>query len=144
MDNYQINNLSYLRSLKSKFNILPYVLLVFILIIVVLLFIIKSYDVYTTKGYINCDEKCLVSVSIDYLNTSKINRADFIRINKENIKPNNVIVSDIKIDELSKSNYQIVSYEVDQLDNGIINTFQDVKIYSNKDLLINKIIKILF
>ena len=48
----------------------------------------------------------------------------------------------IKVDENNKTNYQIVNYEVDQLDNDL-NTFQDVKLYSNYESIIKKIIDML-
>jgi hypothetical protein len=108
------------------------------------MFIFKVYDVYITKGYLECSDNCKISISIDYLNVDKVSKVDKIKINKENIYPKNIIISDVLVDENTKSNYQIISFEVDQLDNGKSNIFYDVKLYSNYELIIDKIIKFLF
>ena len=138
-----MNSFSYLRSIKPKHNYLLYSILISFVIIIISLFIFKSYDVYVTKGFVECDDKCSISIMVNYLSTSRINKVDMISINKENKYINNISVSEIMVDENNKSNYQIVTLEVDQLDNDILNTFQDVKLYSNKELIINKIIKVL-
>ena len=138
-----MNSFSYLRSLKAKYSLLIYFLVLLLFIILLLMFIFKSYDVYTTKGYVECSDNCKISISVNYLDVNKFNKVDKIKLNKENIVVKNINISEIMLDDSSKSNYQIVTLEVDQLDNGILNTFQDVKLYSNEELIINKIINVL-
>ena len=138
-----VNNISYLRSLKPRYYLLIYLILISLSIIVTSLFIFKIYDVKNIKGYVSCDDKCYVKISVNYLDTNKYTNIDKIMINKENKFINNTMVSEILVDELTKSNYQIVTLEVDQLDSDILNTFQDISIYSNKELIINKIINCL-
>ena len=139
-----INNISYLKSIKPRYSILLYSLLLSIIVLVITMFIFKVYDVYITKGYLECGDNCKISISMDYLNVDKVSKVDMIKINKENIYPKNIIISDVLVDENTKNNYQIVSFEVDQLDNGKSNIFYDVKLYSNYELIIDKIIKFLF
>ena len=143
MDKYSYYNKSYLYSIKPKYNIFVYILLTFIIILSFCLYHFETYDIYYTKGYLECNDICSISIYIDPLNVSKINKLDFIKLNNLNINPNNINISEIKIDENNQSNYQIVSNQVDKLDHELLNTFQDVKIYSNKDKVINKIIKYL-
>ena len=138
-----VDNISYLRSLKPKYNILIYLILISFSIIITSLFIFKIYDVNKVKGYVSCDEICKIELTVNYLDTNKYKNIDMIKINKENKNINNITVSDIYADELTKNNYQIVTLEVDQLDDGILNTFVDVSLYSNKELIINKIINVL-
>lgn len=139
-----VDSISYLRSLKPKYNILIYLIFVSFIIVIISLFIFKIYDVKKIKGYVSCDDICKIELSINYLDTNKYKNIDMIKINKENKYINNIIVSDIYADELTKNNYQIVTLEVGQLDDGILNTFVDVSLYSNKELIINKIINVLF
>ncbi|MBE6158918.1 MAG: hypothetical protein E7159_03745 [Firmicutes bacterium] len=138
-----VDNISYLRSLKPKYNILIYLILISFSIIIISLFIFKIYDVKKIKGYVSCDDICKIELTVNYLDTNKYKNIDMIKINKENKNINNITVSDIYSDELTKNNYQIVTLEVDQLDDGILNTFIDVSLYSNKELIINKIINVL-
>ena len=138
-----VDNISYLRSLKPKYNILIYLILISFSIIIISLFIFKTYDVKKIKGHVSCDDICKIELSINYLDTNKYKNIDMIKINKENKNINNITISDIYADELTKNNYQIVTLEVDQLDDGILNTFVDVSLYSKKELIINKIINVL-
>ncbi len=138
-----VDNISYLRSLKPKYDILIYLILISFSIIIISLFIFKIYDVKKIKGYVSCDDICKIELTVNYLDTNKYKNIDMIKINKENKNINNITVSDIYADELTKNNYQIVTLEVDQLDDGILNTFVDVSLYSNKELIINKIINVL-
>ena len=139
-----VNNISFLRSIKPKYGMFLDVILIISIGIIILAFKLKCYDVYFTNGYIECSDSCKISFSVDYLKVNSIINMDKVKINKENKDPRNIIVSDILLDENSKSNYQIISFEVDQLDNGMNNIFGDVRIYSNYELIIDKIIKFLF
>lgn len=144
MDRFNYYNKSYLYSIKPKYNSLIYTFLILIITLSFCLYIFETYDIYSSKGYLECNDICNISIYIDPLNVSKIDKIDFIKLNNNNLIPNNIKISEIKVEENNQSNYQIVSYQVDKLDYGLLNTFQDVKIYSNKEKIINKIIKYLF
>ncbi|MBR1416382.1 MAG: hypothetical protein IJ572_01000 [Bacilli bacterium] len=143
MINYRYYNKEYLLSIKPRFNIVISVLIISIVIIVISLFCFKTYDVYSLKGYITCEEKCQILFNIDSTFSNKINKIDHIRLNKSVIYPNSINIGEIQISEDNQNNYQIVSYQVDNLDTDILNTIQDVKIYSNYELLIRKILNLI-
>ena len=132
----------YLVNLNPKYNSFIYFILFSLIIIIICLFYFKTYDVYKTKGYLNCDDKCYITISVDILDTHKLDNIDYLIVNKEKIDVNNIDISEIKIDESTQSNYQIVKYEVNNLNN--INTFQDVIVFSNYETIITKIKNILF
>ncbi len=100
-----MNNFSYLRSIKPKYSLLIYIILISVIIIFITSFIFKVKDVYNTRGYIECSDKCNIKIMVDYLDISKIGKIDFIKINKENKYPININIGDIMVDENSKSNY---------------------------------------
>ena len=78
-----------------------------------------------------------------YNDTNKVDKTNYIILDNNKIIPSNKDISDIKVDDITLSNYQIVNFEVNQLDHGL-NTFQDVKLYSNNETIIIKIIHLLF
>lgn len=141
--NYKIESELYLKSLKPKYNLFVYFILLFLSVLIISLFIFKTYDVFQTKGFLQCEDKCYIKVSINYLLTNKIIESKIIKIKDKNYSVNNIETSEIISDDKTLENYQIVKLEVDQLDNGILNTFQDIKLYSNNDYIINKIKKVL-
>ena len=138
-----MNSFSYLRSIKPRYCLITYIILFSFIIVISSFFIFNYYDVYNIKGFVECDDKCWITFSINYLDVGKVSNVDIISVNNEKKYPINTKISELMVDENSKSNYQIVTYEVNQLDNGIVNTFQDIRLYSNKELIINKIIKVL-
>ena len=143
MDNYCYYNKYYLLSLKPKYNLLIYFLLISIISIIICLFIFKIDDVIVTKGYISCQDKCYITIKVDTNDTNKVDKTNYIILDNNKIIPSNKDISDIKVDDITLSNYQIVNFEVNQLDHGL-NTFQDVKLYSNNETIIRKIIHLLF
>ena len=142
MDSFNYYNKEFLLSLKPKYYIIICLILISIISIVVCLFIFKTYDVYSTRGYITCEEKCHLTISVDTLDTNKISNIDYLVIDDKKIIPKNISISDVKTDEATLSNYQIVNYEFDQIDYGI-NTFTDAKLYFNNETIIRKIKKLL-
>ena len=141
--NYKTESELYLKSLKPKYNLFVYFILLFLSVLTMSLFIFRTYDIFQTKGYLQCEDKCYITVSINYLLTNKIKESKIIKIKDKTYNINNIEVSEIISDDKTLENYQMVKLEVDQLDNGILNTFQDIKIYSNNDYIINKIKKVL-
>ena len=138
-----INNISFLRSIKPKYSLLVYLIFISVVIIISSLFVFKSYDVYKVKGYVSCVDKCSVTISVNYLDTNKYKSIKMIKINKENMYLSSTYVSDILLDEVNKSNYQVINYEVSDIDSNLLNTFQDITLYANEELIINKIVKVL-
>ena len=135
-------NKYYLLSLKPKYSILLYITFIMLISVIISLFIFKTYDVYKTKGYLSCDDKCYITITVDLLDVYKFNDISYIMIGKDKINIKDKEVSEILNDEVNKSNYQIIKYEVDSLNN--LNTFQDVKLYSNYETIYTKIIKYIF
>ena len=144
MVDYNIDNRDYLLSINPSYKFIPLLSLISIIIIIISIFCFKTYDVYYTKGYLVCDDRCNIVLSIDIDDINKVKDANFVKLNDNEIKYNNIFVGDIQIDETNKINIQNVNIEVDQLENDYLNTFQDVKIYSNNESIFNKIKKILF
>ena len=140
MDSYNYFNKELLMSLKPKYHWCIYFLLSSFTIISILLFCLKTYDVYNIKGFVECNDNCNIKVIVDINNTNRVKNIDFLKIDNKNIYPKSIIVSEILIDEVNNINYQEVNYQVDQLDYGINKTIQDVKIYSNNDYIIKKLI----
>lgn len=141
MEKFNYHNKELLLSLKPKYHIYIYLILIVFLAISILLFCLKTYDVYNIKGVIDCNEKCNIRIIVDINNTNKLSNINFIKINNKNIYPDNILISEIQIDEINNINYQEVNYQVDQLEYGIDKTIQDIKVYSNYDLIIRKLIK---
>ena len=142
MNNFNINNKDYLLSIKPSFKAIPLIIFITFIIMFISLFYFKTYDVYNTKGYLECNEKCNIMVSINIDDINKINKANFLKINDKVLNYNNINIGNIEVDEINKINIQSVNFEVDQLDNDLLNTFQDIKIYSNYESIIKKIKKI--
>lgn len=144
MNKFSFSYKNYLLLLSPRYQINIVILFIAFIIIFISLFYFKTYDIYNVKGYYKCDDKCSINISTDVLQTNKLSNIAFLKINNKKIEYTNVSIGDIEVDDNNKSNYQIVSYEVNQLDNEKTNTFQDVKIYSNYESVFTKIKKILF
>jgi len=133
----------YLIGIKPKYNIVLYITLVFIILIFISLCYFKTYDIYNYRGFIYCNDKCYVKLIIDIQEINKVDNIDYIKINNNKYIIDNINISEIVSDEISKINYHIVEYELNSL-NERLNTFQDVKVYSNEEYIINKIINNFF
>ena len=144
MIDYNTNNKDYLLSIKPSYMFIPISLLITFTIIIISICYFKTYDVYITKGYISCDNTCNITIGVDINDINKIKKSNIIKLNNEVISYNNILVGDIQVDEVNKINIYNVNIEVNQLDNDLINTFQDVQVYSNYESIIVKIKKILF
>ena len=144
MIDYNINNKEYLLSIKSSYMFIPISLLIALVVVSISICFFKTYDVYTTKGYIKCDSKCNIIIGVDINDINKIKKSNYIKINDTIINYDDILVGDIQIDEVNKINIYNVNIEVSQLDYDLANTFQDIKVYSNYESIINKIKKLLF
>ena len=135
-----INEL-FLLNIKPHYEIIIYCIIISFIITIGCLFYFKTYDVYKTKGYINCEEYCYVRFNIDSNDISLIDNISFISIKNNNYEIKNTEIGEIEFDMDNKINYQTITYEVENVNDNIINTFQDVKLYSNYEIVIRKIIK---
>lgn len=140
---YSINNKDYLLSLKPSYKIVPLFVLLLLIISILTISCFKTYDVFNTKGYLKCEEKCNIVLGINIEDVNRVLQANYIKINNEKINYQNIKIGDIQIDEINKINIQNVIIEVDQIDNSYLNTFQDVKVYSNYESILKKIKKII-
>ncbi len=143
MVNYNINNKDYLLSIKPSYMFIPIIIFSSLIIIIISICYFKTYDVFVTKGYLSCDNKCNIVVSVNPIDINKINKANYIKLNDKLIDFKKIIIDDIQVDEINKINIQNVNVEVDQLDNDYLNTFQDIKVYSNYESIFSKIKKLL-
>ena len=142
MNNFNIYNKEYLLSIKPSFRYIPTIIFLTIIVISILLFCFKTYDVYNTRAYLECDEKCRIIVSATIDEIPRINKANIIKINDNIVNFNSISNGNIEVDTTNKVNIQNVYFEVDKLDDNLLNTFQDIKIYSNYESIIRKIKKI--
>ena len=115
-------------NIKPKYNISLYLIFIFIIFLFISLFFIKNYDVYETKAYLTCDDKCYIIIN----NELYLNNIEYVSINSYKYK-----VISVEYDSYDNN---IVKLEVDQLDYGE-KTYQDIKIFYNMNALINKIMK---
>jgi len=143
MINYNVNNRDYLLSIKPSYKCIPLIILLALVVVIVSICLIRSYDVFVVKGYITYDSKFNISIGVDLNRINDITSAKIVKLNDKVINYNNIIVGDIQIDEINKINIQNVNIEVEQLDVDVLNTFQEVKIYSNYESIFNKIKKII-
>ena len=143
MSNYNINNKDYLLSIMPKYKYIPIIICLSLFIILLSICYFKTYDVYLTKGYLECNKKCNIIVSVNAFDINKVKNANYIKLNNKVINHKNIKIDDIQADEINKINIQNVNFEVDQLDNVSLNTFQDIKVYSNYESILNKIKKLI-
>lgn len=143
MNESSLSYKNYLLSINPCYQTYIICLLISFIIIFISLFYFKTYDIYNTKGYLECSDTCHIIINIDPYQTNKVTNIDYLKINDKVIKHHNIKVEDIVIDENNQINYQIVKYEVDQLDDGLLNTFQDIKLYSKYEAIIKKIVNVI-
>ena len=85
-----------------------------------------------------CEENCYLYLTVDPLESANLQNVSFLKIKDHEIVPNQITISEIELDQETKSNYQVITYEVTRLD-GLLNTYQDVTVFSNKEKLFQKI-----
>ena len=136
LDNiYYTNN--YLVRKKPKLSILP---LVFIILLIVL---IIAYDMRKITGYLECNNTCKIEFKTDIKDTNKYIEPKYIVIKKLKKEIKKVDTSEILTDNNTLSNYQIITYEIDKIDLRE-KMFYEVKIFTNEDIVFQKIIDLIF
>ena len=143
MVDYNINNKEYLLSIKPSYKLIPSCIFFLLIIIIISICYFKTYDIYITKGYLNCEDNCYISLIVNIDDINKINETQIIKLNDQIIDYENIKIGDIQIDETNKINMQNVNIELNQLNDKYLNTFQDIKIYSNYESIFRKIKKII-
>ena len=139
MNNFNYDNYAYFISVKPKFyNIITFTLLI-IISLIIYSFTIKTSDVFNITAHYSCDKTCKITIQSPLNEVNKLSEASKIKISKEFIDINNFQVGDINVDELSKTNYQLITYDIEKQD-ILENTYQDVKIYFNEEITFNKIV----
>lgn len=131
----------FLLSLKPKyFHFISFFSAVFILIITSTFFI-KTNDIYISKTYVECDNYCILTMSVEPVSFGKLNDINYLYLNKTKIEKFEITYDDIENDINTNTSYQIVRIKIDKID---INnkTLQDIKIYYNEQELIKKIVNI--
>ena len=125
----------------KKYFILVVFLATMIITILIILSQIKTYDIYHLSGIIQCNGKCTINVNVKTLDLLHLNEAEFLRIAKKKYDFNIVDISEVNIDFLTNTNFQsVVMYT--ELDESlqINNLVVDIYVYTNKEVVIRKLI----
>lgn len=120
--------------LKLRPKRLGFIIFVFLVIVVFLiLFMVKKdvYDNYQTKGYVTCDDKCIV-VSVIPSNISY----EMIYLNKKKIDYE-IISKELKVDEDEFVSYYEISFSTPEKLND--KEIVELNFYYNKQRIIQKI-----
>ncbi len=142
LDNiYYTNN--YLVRKKPKIPILPLVFTIFLIVLIILSLRYKAYDIRNIAGYLECDTTCKIEFKTDIKDTNKYLEPKYIVIKKLKKEIKKVDTSEILTDSNTLSNYQIITYEIDKID-LIEKMFYEVKIFTNEDIVFQKIIDLIF
>ncbi len=125
---------------QKKFNIKYLGSLVLILLgfIIYLLFFTEKYDVLATRGYITCNDTCVISVITGVDDYIAINDAKKVYIGSEEIDIKKVVVKEVNTDWDAYQSYRTVELELSKkvsYNDEIIS----LNILSNKKTLINKL-----
>ena len=139
MNNFNYDNYAYFISSKPKFyNIITFTLLI-IISLIIYSFTIKTSDVLNIIAQYNCEDTCKITIQAPLDKVDKLSKASNLKVSKQMIDINKSQVGDVNTDQFSKTNYQLINYDIEKQD-IIENTYQDVKIYFNEEILFNKIV----
>ena len=139
MNNFNYDNYAYFISTKPKFyNIITFTLLI-IISLIIYSFTIKTSDVLNIIAQYYCEDTCKITIQAPLDKVDKLSKATKLKISKQMIDINKSQVGDVNTDQFSKTNYQLITYDIEKQD-IIENTYQDVKIYFNEEILFNKIV----
>ena len=132
--------MNYRDLLNIKYSIKYYFLLLILLFILLFIFISnkKIMDVYQTIGYVK-DNNILINIPIS---NTMLSSLDNVTIEDNKYYKNDLVVSDILLDEINLINYQ-------EIEIGLNNDIDDnlvvpVTIYYNEEKVLTKIKKLLF
>ena len=131
----------FLLSIKPKYYHLISFFLAVIIITIISTSFINTNDIYTSKTYVECNDNCILTMSVEPSIFGKINNISYLYLDKIKIDKYELSYDDIETDINTNTSYQLVRIKVDKID---INnkTLQDIKIYYNEEKLIKKIINI--
>ena len=130
-----------LLNIKPKYLKLSYILIILLFSIISLTYYIDIYDIYNTKGYIECNEYCNITFISEIDELAKINDIKYLIIDNNIIDSFNSNYNDVESNQ--NINYQKVS--INTTNNSLSNkTIKELKIYYHKEKIINKIISMFF
>jgi hypothetical protein len=139
MSDFSYDNYAYFISFKPKFyNIIALTILLLISLIIYS-FTIKTNDVYNISSYYECNDTCKIVIESPLDKVNDLSKTKKIKINKKIIDINDFKIGDVSTNEINQSNYQLISYDIEKQD-ILENTYQDVKIYFNEEIIFNKIV----
>ncbi len=126
--------------LNIKYSIKYYFLLLILLFILLFIFISnkKIMDVYQTIGYVK-DNNILINIPIS---NTMLSNLDNVTIENNKYYKNDLVVSDILLDEINVINYQEIEISLNNdIDDNLV---VPVTIYYNEEKVLTKIKKLLF
>ncbi len=132
-----------LLNLKPKSFIKIIIINILIAMVIIFSFFIKISSIEKLKAMIICDKKCVLITEISYDKVTEVNNYFYLSLNDEAKQKFKILnIGEIKYDAVLKINYQEVLFDtfIDkkyQINNLVV----DVKFFTNKEVLIKKIIK---
>ena len=139
MINYFNNNCDNLLRLKPKYFGLIKIFFLFLIFILLMTFYLDIDDIYYSKAYVECENECVLTLTLPINDVKKIKDINYISIEDKINTINSYDISDIQVDFDKGINYQIMTIITN---NNLTNkTIQDIKIYYNKEKIIKKLFK---
>lgn len=136
-------NSQYLLNLKPRIWLKAQLILWILVMSVFILLRIECYDSFKKIGYISCYDSCKLEIQTNVEEVSTYKEMEIIEVKNTKKEVDKVEVSDILVDDKQALNYYIVTYYFEKIDN-LENLFYQVKLYTNKSPLYQKIFNILF
>ena len=132
--------MNYRDLLNIRYSIKYFILLLVLLFILLFVFLSnkKIVDVYQTMGYVN-DNTIVINIP---LSDTLLNNLDNITIDDNKYYINDLVISDILLDEINLINYQEIG--INNYNNLEDNLIVPVTIYYNEEKVLTKIKKLLF
>lgn len=112
----------------------------FVVLIISLLIISFKFTVYSTKSYNALFEKDNLTIILPYDDVENLKNSEYLMINED--KYDFEIISFSEVYSVGEYYYQTATFTVDEdfLENEIV----EIKVFYNKDKMINKIIDLIF
>lgn len=137
------HNRQYLLNLKPKYFSCIFILLTFLSIILICSLTMTSYDVTITNAYLQCQNECSFDFKVSLDKTEDIMSSKYLKIANEQLEINNIVASEIKVDNETKTNYQIITVTTNKIAKQD-NMFYKIYLYHNKEKIIKKIKTLFF
>lgn len=138
MNNLNFNNKESLLNMRTNHITIILIVVAMCVFIIIYSFTVESYDLYAGKGYIYCENECVLNISDIPEKIGKLINIDYILLDNKKIVPSRYEIGKIEIDKINKINYQSILYYGDF--NNEDKTLQEIKIFYDKEKIINKII----